>query len=121
MTGETTDLKKQYQFFPTPRKIAEMMCDMAELDNNSVVLEPSCGKGDLADVIWEHNPKKLVGSAITGKVDASRTRKEPGARKREVRILNKGKKFLDGPIFYTLLTIFMILLQIGILLWSIKR
>lgn len=59
MTGETVDLKKQYQFFPTPRPIAERMCQMAELDNTCIVLEPSCGKGDLADIIFEAGVKDL--------------------------------------------------------------
>lgn len=61
LTGETVDLKKQYQFFPTPRHIAEMMCEMAELDGSCRVLEPSCGKGDLADVIFEYGVEKLLG------------------------------------------------------------
>lgn len=61
MTGETVDLKKQYQFFPTPRPVAEQMCQMAELDNSCVVLEPSCGKGDLADVVFEAGVKMLYG------------------------------------------------------------
>lgn len=61
MTGETVDLKKQYQFFPTPRPIAEQMCQMAELDSTCVVLEPSCGKGDLADVVFEAGVKVLYG------------------------------------------------------------
>ncbi len=59
MTGETVDLKKQYQFFPTPRHVAEQMCQMAELDDTCIVLEPSCGKGDLADVIFETGVKSL--------------------------------------------------------------
>ena len=32
------------------------MCEMAEIDSTSEVLEPSCGNGQLADVIWEHLP-----------------------------------------------------------------
>lgn len=53
LTGETEDMKKTFQFFPTPRPIAEIMCDMAELDDRHEIMEPSCGKGDLADVIYE--------------------------------------------------------------------
>ncbi len=59
LTGETEDMKKKFQFFPTPRPVAERMCDMAEIKKESFVLEPSCGKGDLADVIWERKPGKL--------------------------------------------------------------
>lgn len=61
LTGETVDLKKQFQFFPTPRPVAEKMCELAELDDTCIVLEPECGKGDLADVIYEVGVKELVG------------------------------------------------------------
>ena len=63
-TGETEDMKKTFQFFPTPRPVAEMMCDMAELTPDSYVLEPSGGKGDLADVIWERHPAYLFCSEL---------------------------------------------------------
>lgn len=56
LTGETEDMKKTFQFFPTPRAVAEIVCDMAELEGLGAqhhILEPSCGKGDLADVIYE--------------------------------------------------------------------
>ena len=56
LTQEVKDLKREYQFFPTPRAVAERMCEMAEIDSASEVLEPSCGNGQLADVIWEHLP-----------------------------------------------------------------
>ena len=56
LTQEVKDLKREYQFFPTPRAVAERMCEMAEIDSTSEVLEPSCGNGQLADVIWEHLP-----------------------------------------------------------------
>lgn len=61
LTGEVTDLKKQYQFFPTPRPVAQIMCAMAELDETSRVLEPSCGRGDLADVIYEAGSHDIEG------------------------------------------------------------
>ncbi len=59
LTHEVRDLKKEHQFFPTPRPIAERLCEMAELDESSMVLEPSCGDGRLADVIMEHSPASL--------------------------------------------------------------
>lgn len=61
LTGETADMKKVYQFFPTPKKVAEQICDMAELDADCVVLEPSCGRGDLADVIYVAGATNLLG------------------------------------------------------------
>ncbi len=53
VSGEVVDAKKVFQFFPTPRPIAERMCDMARLEAARAVLEPSCGECDLADVIYE--------------------------------------------------------------------
>ena len=61
LTGETEDMKKTFQFFPTPREVAERMCDLAEINESSNVLEPSIGRGDLADVIWARAPRKLYG------------------------------------------------------------
>ena len=66
-TGETEDMKKTFQFFPTPRPVAEIMCDMAELDRAKAILESSCGKGDLADVIYERN-KRLIGIELNGEM-----------------------------------------------------
>lgn len=60
-TGEITDLKKTFQFYPTPHDICERMCALAQIDANSTVLEPSCGDGALADVIWQQHPRSLEG------------------------------------------------------------
>lgn len=75
LAGEITDLKKQYQFFPTPRSIAEKMCELAELDSTCIVLEPSCGKGDLADVIYEAGVKELVGLELNREMEKNLTGK----------------------------------------------
>lgn len=69
MRGKVTDWKQDFQFFPTPRNIAEHMCDLAEINGNSFVLEPSCGKGDLADVIYERSPAMLWGIEINPDMD----------------------------------------------------
>ena len=61
LTGDVVDVKKEFQFFPTPRSIAERLCDLAEIDDTVSVLEPSCGNGALADVIWERGPRSLFG------------------------------------------------------------
>ena len=61
LTGETEDIKKTFQFFPTPKEVAEKLCELAELTADSCVLEPSVGKGDLADVIWSHGVKDIMG------------------------------------------------------------
>ena len=59
LTQEVKDLKREYQFFPTPYAVAKRMCEMAEIDSTSEVLEPSCGNGQLADVILEYFPASI--------------------------------------------------------------
>lgn len=61
MTGETEDSKKTFQFFPTPPAVADLMCDMAELSPKNVLLEPSCGKGDLADAAYDRGVTRITG------------------------------------------------------------
>ena len=64
LTGEIVDMKKVYQFFPTPKEVAQQMCQMAELDKTCIVLEPSCGRGDLADEIYAVGVESLHGVEI---------------------------------------------------------
>lgn len=47
-TGEVADPKKN-GFFPTPRALAEQLIREASLEPGMLVLEPSAGRGDLAD------------------------------------------------------------------------
>ncbi|MDR1572807.1 MAG: class I SAM-dependent methyltransferase [Clostridiales Family XIII bacterium] len=63
-TGETEDMKKKFQFFPTPPEIAKLVCDLAELTPESVLLEPSCGAGALADEAAARGVKSIVGIEI---------------------------------------------------------
>ena len=51
--GRVVDLKQQWQFFETPRAVAERLCDLADLTPGETVLEPSAGRGALADVLSE--------------------------------------------------------------------
>jgi predicted RNA methylase len=60
LTGQVTNKKKEYQFFPTPLKIAKEICEMAEITNKCDCLEPSAGTGNIADVIWGYSPKSLT-------------------------------------------------------------
>jgi predicted RNA methylase len=55
LTGEMADWKKELQFFPTPPALCQKICDLAELDSAGSVLEPSCGKGNIADEIYTRN------------------------------------------------------------------
>jgi type I restriction-modification system DNA methylase subunit len=64
LTGETENMKKTFQFFPTPKEIAEQICDLAELTPESVLLEPSCGNGALADAAFARGVKNITGIEI---------------------------------------------------------
>ena len=43
--GTKVNLKKEFQFFPTPQALAETMVYIAELQNHHRILEPSAGHG----------------------------------------------------------------------------
>lgn len=43
-------------YFPTPRGVATRMCELAELDQWQVILEPSAGSGNILDAIKELRP-----------------------------------------------------------------
>lgn len=49
--GEAIDDKKKFQFFPTPRILAEKLVELAELNESHTVLEPSAGQGAIANLI----------------------------------------------------------------------
>lgn len=44
-------------FFPTPRPIIDQMLELAVIDAEHRVLEPSCGKGDILDAIKDSCPE----------------------------------------------------------------
>ena len=46
-SGEWVDVKKEYQFFPTPKKIVENMINMIEWGEVETCLEPSFGTGNI--------------------------------------------------------------------------
>jgi predicted RNA methylase len=97
LTGETIDLKKQYQFFPTPRVVAEIMCDMAELKPESKVLEPSIGKGDLADVIYERGIAELIGVELNRDMD-KHLKNKPYTSMTGINFLDFADEVQDGKI-----------------------
>ena len=51
LTGEYTDQKKEFQFFETPKNIVTQMLELANIQKNETVLEPSAGKGAIAQYI----------------------------------------------------------------------
>ena len=48
--------KKLPGFFPTPRPVIERMLELADVEAQHSVLEPSCGKGDILDALKEECP-----------------------------------------------------------------
>lgn len=43
--------QRAHQFYPTPVKLAEVLIDMAEIEDDSICLEPSAGIGGIADLM----------------------------------------------------------------------
>lgn len=50
-TGEVIDVKKEFQFFETPESLALEMVQIANIQENETVLEPSAGKGRISQHI----------------------------------------------------------------------
>ena len=55
-TGEWTDQKKEYQFFPTPDDVVKRMVEMAKIESTNVLLEPSAGMGNILKFFPKNNP-----------------------------------------------------------------
>jgi hypothetical protein len=55
-SGKVEDWKKKYQFYETPEDLAERMVRLAELEEGQAILEPSAGKGAIAEVIRDRMP-----------------------------------------------------------------
>ena len=51
--GEKRNLKKEFQFFATPEKLAAELVDMADLKQHDTILEPSAGQGAIIKAINE--------------------------------------------------------------------
>ena len=48
LTGEYTDVKQEFQFFPTPDALAKEIVGKAGIVDGDVCLEPSAGHGNIA-------------------------------------------------------------------------
>lgn len=58
--GEKRNLKKEYQFFATPEKLADKLVELAEIKEHDLVLEPSAGQGAIIKSILKKHPEQLV-------------------------------------------------------------
>lgn len=49
--GEKINLKKEFQFFATPAKLADLLVGMADIREGNRILEPSAGQGAIIEAI----------------------------------------------------------------------
>lgn len=71
LTGETTDFKKEFQFFETPPEMAKKMVEMLELENGEYIREPSAGKGAIVRTLkkYEEENDFVFGYMINEKAE----------------------------------------------------
>lgn len=53
LTGEFIDMRKRFQFFPTPARLAEQLVAEAKIKPGESCLEPSAGHGNIAQFMHE--------------------------------------------------------------------
>lgn len=58
--GETLNIKKEFQFFATPKRIARRLVELADIKDWHNVLEPSAGQGAIVNAINEIHPSLKV-------------------------------------------------------------
>ena len=58
--GKKINLKKDFQFFPTPSIIADRLVQLAEIEKEHTILEPSAGQGAIIEAIRKVS-KKVIG------------------------------------------------------------
>ncbi len=59
--GEKKNLKKEFQFFATPDELADMLVEMADIQEGHLVLEPSAGQGAIIEAIYRAFPRTMKG------------------------------------------------------------
>jgi len=59
--GEQRNLKKEFQFFATPQRLAQKMVYLLEVeDNDQLILEPSGGQGAIINEVLRQHPGTIV-------------------------------------------------------------
>lgn len=58
--GEKVNLKKDFQFFATPENLCDYLVNLAKLDEDHSVLEPSAGQGAIVEAIRKQMPNMMV-------------------------------------------------------------
>ena len=60
LTGEITDVKKEFQFFETPGSLAARMAEMADIKPTDDILEPSAGRGAIVVALRKYRFRSLT-------------------------------------------------------------
>lgn len=58
--GQKRNLKKEFQFFETPKDLADQLVQLANIQPTDKVLEPSAGRGAIINAIHNVNPNIVV-------------------------------------------------------------
>ena len=59
-SGESANIKKEFQFFPTPDDIADHLVSLAGLQESDRILEPSAGQGAIVNAILRQNEHAII-------------------------------------------------------------
>ena len=59
-SGEKRNLKKEFQFFATPEKLADKLVELADLLPQDTILEPSAGQGAIVEAIRRSGHDGLI-------------------------------------------------------------
>lgn len=57
--GKRVDLKKDFQYFPTPAEIADYLVELAGIEEYDMILEPSAGQGAIIKAIQRKHSVKV--------------------------------------------------------------
>lgn len=57
--GENRNLKKEFQFFATPDKLADRLVELADIKDGQMILEPSAGQGAIIKAIIKAFPRAM--------------------------------------------------------------
>lgn len=60
LTGEVVDVKKEFQYFPTPKQIGKLLVEFAEIKDSDIILEPSAGQGAIVELFPKENKYILI-------------------------------------------------------------
>jgi type I restriction-modification system DNA methylase subunit len=58
--GDKRNIKKEYQFFETPENLADKIVELANIEEDSTILEPSSGHGSIINAILRKHPHNFI-------------------------------------------------------------